>query len=319
MRFPHLNAHSLYLYIAAPVAVFALMVTMFPSRAEAADPLTFSPVGLSFGDVVVGTSQAFTMEVINSGKTSVTITSVAASNSTYTVQALKLPQVVAAGGHLNVSVTFTPTTTGLLDAHADVVGKGFDQSFGLSGTGTTSKTQLTITPSTLNFGDVAVGGTGTQTAELSAAGGSVTVSSASSNSSLFALPGVVFPLTIASGKSVPVNVTFSPQKSGAASGTITFASNAGNSTTSDSVSGTGTTLMVSISWSASTSEGVTGYNVYRSTTPNGSYVKINSSLVKATNYTDTSISKGSYAYAATSVNSEGEESSYSSQIDVVVP
>jgi hypothetical protein len=330
MRLPHSNAQYLYLS-ALPVAALALLLTMFSARAQAASTdIQFSPAGLSYGNVVVGESQTMTLNVTNGGKKSVTISSVTPSNGNFQLQKLKLPQVVAAGSHVAISVIFTPAATGKVDAKVNVgvsdsassVGSTSSEllAFGLSGTGTQStKSQLTITPSTLNFGDVAVGGTGTQAADLTASGGSVTISSASSSSSLFAMPGVVFPLTIASGKSVPVNVTFTPQKSGDATGKLSFTSNASDSTASNSVSGTGTTPFVSISWNASTSQSITGYNVYRSTTPKGTYVKLNSSLVKATTYTDTNVPKGSYAYAATAVNSKGVESTYSSQIDVVVP
>jgi Abnormal spindle-like microcephaly-assoc'd, ASPM-SPD-2-Hydin len=315
-----LRSNTQRLSVPVAVVVLAMLVTMLPSPLRAAsDELKFSPSSLSYGDVAIGESQTLTIAVTNNGTKSLTISSVEASNSKFVVEKLKLPQAVAAGGHINVSVAFTPTATGLLDGHVTVVGSGVDEAFGVSGTGTgTSKSQLTITPSTLNFGDVAVGGTGTQTAELTASGGSVIVSSASSSSSLFALPGKDFPLTIASGKSVSVNVTFTPAKSGQDSGKLSFASNATNSATSELLSGAGTTPFVSLSWNASTSE-VSGYNVYRRTTSNGSYVKMNSSLVSGTDYTDKTVSKGSYFYATTAVNSKGEESIYSNQIDVVVP
>lgn len=320
MRLPQSNIKSLLLSV-LPVAALALLVTLLPSPLLAATGLTFLPTGLSYGDVAIGKSQTLTMAVTNNGTKSLTISSLTASNSKFVIEKIKLPLAVAAGGHMNVSVTFAPTAAGLLDGHVTVVGSSVNEEFGVSGTGTstTTKSELKITPSALSFGDVAVGGSGTEPAVLTASGGSVTVTSASSSSSLFALASVKFPFTIASGKSVSLNVTFTPPKSGAASGKVSFASNAGDSPTSSTVSGTGTTPIVSLAWSASTSDGISGYNVYRSTAPKGTYVKINSSLVKATSYTDSDVAKGSYAYAATAVNSKGEESGYSSQIDVVVP
>ena len=72
-------------------------------------------------------------------------------------------------------------------------------------------------------------------------------------------------------------------------------------------------------WNASSD--VDGYNVYRSSTSNGSYSKINSTLDANTAYTDTSVVSGNtYFYAATSVNSSGEESSLSTPpVEAVVP
>jgi fibronectin type 3 domain-containing protein len=64
---------------------------------------------------------------------------------------------------------------------------------------------------------------------------------------------------------------------------------------------------------------VVGYNVYRGTTV-GVYSKINSALDPSTAYTDNTVVAGTtYYYAATAVNSSGEESSYSSPIQVVIP
>lgn len=83
---------------------------------------------------------------------------------------------------------------------------------------------------------------------------------------------------------------------------------------------TSSTHTVSLTWSASTSSGVNGYNVYRSTTSNGSYAKINSSLVSGTSYTDSSVQSGqTYYYVTTAVNTSSVESAYSNQATAVVP
>jgi fibronectin type 3 domain-containing protein len=75
---------------------------------------------------------------------------------------------------------------------------------------------------------------------------------------------------------------------------------------------------VTLSWTASTSP-VSGYNVYRGTT-SGVYTKINSALDPSTSYTDNTVASGTtYYYAATAVNSSGQESGYSSPIQVSVP
>jgi fibronectin type 3 domain-containing protein len=99
-----------------------------------------------------------------------------------------------------------------------------------------------------------------------------------------------------------------------------FASNASNSQSGESVTGSGTAVQhsVDLSWVDSASS-VAGYNVYRGTTV-GAYSKINSGLDPATVYTDNTIASGStYYYAATAVNSSGQESGYSTPIKVAVP
>lgn len=59
--------------------------------------------------------------------------------------------------------------------------------------------------------------------------------------------------------------------------------------------------------------------MYRGTTA-GSYSKINSSPDANTSHTDTTVSSGTTSYyAATGVNSSGEESAYSSPLQVEIP
>lgn len=74
----------------------------------------------------------------------------------------------------------------------------------------------------------------------------------------------------------------------------------------------GTCHPVSLSWSPSPSQNVSGYNVYRSVTSNSGYVKLNSSLLNGTTYTDATSQPGTtYYYVATAVDISGNESAFS--------
>jgi len=126
-------------------------------------------------------------------------------------------------------------------------------------------------------------------------------------------------LTISSGHESFLNVTFTPQKEGEKSATVSFASNAANSPASESVSGTGTAPYVTLSWVPSVSQ-VTGYNIYRGTSRSGTYTKINSKLDQDSSYTDATVVSGNtYYYKTTAVNSGGKESTYSNGVEVAVP
>src|SRR5215467_5893010 len=77
------------------------------------------------------------------------------------------------------------------------------------GSGTTPPDiELTVTPTTIAAGDVVDGMSGIASGTLSAAGGNVTVTAASTNSSVFTISGLSLPVTIPAGKSVPFTVTF---------------------------------------------------------------------------------------------------------------
>jgi fibronectin type 3 domain-containing protein len=77
---------------------------------------------------------------------------------------------------------------------------------------------------------------------------------------------------------------------------------------------------VSLSWTASISQDVIGYNIYRGTKSGGPYSKINSVLNASTVYTDTSVVDGmTYYYVSTAVNSSNQESAYSNQAQAIIP
>ncbi len=83
----------------------------------------------------------------------------------------------------------------------------------------------------------------------------------------------------------------------------------------------GSAHTVDLSWDASTSAEVSGYNVYRAVYTNscGSFFKINSVLTTSTSYTDSEVTNGtSYCYATTTVSTSGAESGYSSIVSSVL-
>ncbi len=85
---------------------------------------------------------------------------------------------------------------------------------------------------------------------------------------------------------------------------------------------TGTTVphSVSLNWTASTSSNVVGYNMYRGTTSGGPYTKLTPSPVAGVAYTDTTVQAGqTYYYVATTLDSNNNESTYSTEAKAVVP
>jgi hypothetical protein len=77
---------------------------------------------------------------------------------------------------------------------------------------------------------------------------------------------------------------------------------------------------VELSWNASTSPDVIGYNLFRSTTSGGPYTKINPIVIAGTTYQDTSVVAGkTYYYVSTAVNGSGEQSTHSAQASAAIP
>lgn len=77
---------------------------------------------------------------------------------------------------------------------------------------------------------------------------------------------------------------------------------------------------VILTWVASSSPGVVGYNVYRGTVNGGPYAKITAQPVNALDYSDIAIQSGkTYYYVVTSIDTSNVESVNSNQTSAAVP
>ena len=290
---------------------------------SAAGQIAASPASLSFGNLPAGSSQTLTEALTNTGTASVTVSQAAMSSAAFTVSGLSLPASLGAGQSLTFSVVFTPTVSGSVSGNLSILSNASNPqlNIALSGSENTAG-QLTPMPSALNFGNVSTGSKASLTGTLSAAGSTVTISSGTSTSAEFVLSGISFPVVLAAGQSVPFTVTFWPQTSGTATDSLAFVSNATNSPATESLSGTGVAPIqhsVSLSWDASSSSSVVGYNVYRAGVSGGPYTTV-ASANSGTNFVDGSVqSAQTYYYVVTAVDTGGAESVYSNQVQAIIP
>lgn len=280
-----------------------------------------TPPSLAFGSVQIGNAAKLFVTLTNAKSGTITVNSDLVNGTGFSVQGLPLPLSLTPGQSFTFAIIFSPQSAGSVSGSF----QGFNSknytnvSIPLSGSGTTSG-QLSLSPANLSFGNVTVGSTASQSGKLTATGASVTITADSSSSSEFSLSAMSLPLTIAAGQSVPFSVAFTPQTSGIASATLSFASN--TSTATESLTGSGVSVVqhsVNLSWNPSTSQ-VMGYNVYRGSGASGPYAKLNSSPDANTTFTDGTVASAhTYYYVTTAVNSSGQESTYSNQVQVAVP
>ncbi len=316
----------------APQSAGATGGSLFVSGPGLAIPLTgtgaapgqlnANPGSVNFANVQVGTSQTQSATVTNSGGSSLTVSQATLTGASFTLGGLTLPLTLGTGQSATFSLAFAPQSTGSSSGNVAFTSNAPSSplSIALSGTGTAAGT-LAVSPTSLSFGSVVDGSSAPLSGSLTASGASVTVSSASSNSSEFVLSGISLPATIPAGQSATFTVTFTPGASGAASASLSFASNASNSPAVQTMTGTGTAPTqhaVDLAWTASAD--AVGYNIYRGTVTGGPYTIINTALDGTTAYTDSTVVSGqTYYYVATAVNSESEESGYSMQVTAFVP
>jgi hypothetical protein len=77
---------------------------------------------------------------------------------------------------------------------------------------------------------------------------------------------------------------------------------------------------VSLSWTASTSPNIVGYNLYRTGAAAGPYTQLNASPIAASSYVDTKVTAGqTYFYVATAVDGNSNQSDYSNQATATTP
>ena len=186
-------------------------------------PPTVTPASLAFGDVVVGTtSAAKTVTLDNRGATDLSV-GTAISGSGFAISGGTCGSTLAAGKECTVLVTFTPAALGAVTGTltlTDSPDANSPHSIALTGTGST---QTTVTPTTLAFGDIAVGNTSaakTVTLENHETA-AISVSTGISGSG-FAISGGTCGSTLAAGKDCTVLVTFAPLGIGAVTGTLTL-------------------------------------------------------------------------------------------------
>jgi hypothetical protein len=286
--------------------------------------LSANPASLSFGTVQVGSSRNLSETLTNTGGSAVNISQANVTGTGFSITGLTLPTTLTPGQSVTFTATFAPTTAGAVSGNLAIISDASNATLNiaLSGTGA-APGLLTVTPATLAFGNVIVDASLSLNGSLTATGASVLVSAGSSNSSEFVLSGISLPKTIAAGQSASFTVTFTPNASGAASANLTFLSDASNSPTVELLTGNGLAPQphsVDLTWNASQSPGVVGYNIYRRA-PTGSYGSpINVALDAGTAYTDTTVSAGqTYLYVAKAVDGNGLESGPSNEIQAVIP
>lgn len=312
---------------ASPIAE----VSMSGSGVEpATEQITVAPSNISFGNVPVNSESTQSLKLSSTGTAPVTVTSATLTGAGFSMSGATFPVTLNPGMTLALSVQFAPTASGAVNGQLTVNSNstsGGTTTIALSGTGTNAaKPQLTISPSSLSFGDMADNSKSKQTLTLSSTGTvPVTISSATLTGAGFTMSGATFPVTLNPNLAIAIAVQFAPTTTGAAAGQLTFVSNSFlGSTSVVAISGTGTAVQheVDLNWSApaSSMDTVEGYNIYRSAGTSMAYQKLDSSLDTQTSYVDRTVQSGlSYTYIVKSVDLAGIESAPSNPLSVTIP
>ena len=215
--------------------------------------ISIAPASVSFGNVLVGSSQTQAVSITNAGSSNLSVSKVSVSGTGYAVSGLTLPYTLSPGQSVNVNVTFTPSATGM-DTGSVAVSASMPSAKGskkwkasstiivatetLSGAGTIG--QIAASAPSLSFGSILPGSAQTLTETLTNTGSaSATISGTSMSSAAFTFSGLSLPVILSVGQSLTFSVVFSPTASGSISGTLTILSSASDSRLSIALSGDG--------------------------------------------------------------------------------
>jgi len=211
---------------------------------------------LAFASQVVGsTSASQSVTVSNSGAATLTFSGLALTGTAaadFTRGGTCSPSgTLAAGASCTVSFTFTPGAVGTRSATLTLASDASNGAavLGLSGTGAAAAAPaVSLSPGSLAFGNQTVG--------VASSARSVTL--ANTGSGALAISGISaaapFGVThncgasLAAGASCTLSVTFTPSAIGAASGSLSVASNAAGSPNAVSLSGSGVAASPVLAW-----------------------------------------------------------------------
>ncbi len=211
--------------------------------------ISVSPTSLDFGNVNVGSSLDLTITIMNETTSTGALTG--------SVGTLSAPfSIVSGGGTLSlppgqsrtVTVRFSPASPGAASGNLSITHNATNPigptSIPLSGNGVTAGPviNISVTPASVNFGNVTVGQSQNRTVTITNEPGSTAALTGSVGvlTVPFSVASGGGAFTLAVGQSMPVTVSFSPTAAGAASGNLLISHNATNHTGDVDVSLNGT-------------------------------------------------------------------------------
>ena len=220
-----------------------------------APDLAVSPTSITYGQVETGTSQVQTVTVTNPTTVPVDLTNLSLQGTNAADFAITggTTGTIAAGGSQAVDVSFAPGATGSLTAQLVVEGEGGDVTrvVDLSGTGTAP--QLSLSATSIAYGDVKTGATVTGSVDVSNLGDAdlalTDLSISGTNASDFALAETETG-TLAADATQSVEVTFTPSAAGTRSAQLSITTDETDLSATVDLTGTGVAPDLTASTSA---------------------------------------------------------------------
>ena len=185
---------------------------------------------VKFGDVTVGASATQSVTISNTGTASVNISSATISGPGFTVVGGNPLTSVPVGQSVTVQMQFAPVTMGPASGTLKVTSDASNSPLSIELTGNGLEEAMAISPASVNFSNVTVGQTSSQSVTLTNSGNqSLTINLATLSGADFGMSGLALPKTIAAGANIQFSVSFRPTSTASETGSIVFTDNAADS------------------------------------------------------------------------------------------
>ena len=210
--------------------------------------LTPSASSLTFGKTLVGSSASQAVTLTNTGNSSVSISQISVSGTGFTAGGVTPPVTLAVGQGVSLLVGFSPSLAGASTGSVTVVSNATNSPATILLAGTGVQPQISVVPTSVNFGNVTVGITNTQTVTVGNPGSAnLSITQATVSGTGFGLSAVTLPLTLAPGGSAALTVSFAAASASSTTGALTLASNAPKSPLGVMLAGTGVSQVLQLS------------------------------------------------------------------------
>jgi hypothetical protein len=211
----------------------------------AAASISITPTTVNFGTVNVGATASQSMLIANNGTADLAISQVSTVGSAFSLSNLSSSTTVPAGQSATFTATFKPASAGSAAGSISIASNAPESPLTISLTGMGESTNqgtpyISVSPSSVNFGNVIVGNTDSQVLTVSNSGtANLTVSTLTPSGSGFSVYGLSFPFTLSPGQNAAFTAAFGPTSPGSQSGSISITNSSSSSPLVVGMSGTG--------------------------------------------------------------------------------
>jgi hypothetical protein len=204
------------------------------------------PPSFNFGTVGLGQQSTQTLTITNPGSTPLSVSSITTTGE-YSENAENCVTTLQQGASCTAMITFAPTQSGTQTGTANISDNAPASPQVLSLTGAGGSSGVTLSPTSLNFGNVSVGTSSASMPVTLTNNSSATVTITNITTTSQYTQANTCGGSVGAGKSCTINVTFAPTQEGTVNGTLTVTDSASNSPQTATLTGVGTEPIAQLS------------------------------------------------------------------------